>query len=69
MSTVSSIPGYMTAYEVADILEVDHSQVCRYCADEKLPAIKVGNQWMIKENDARNFQKPPVGNPAFQRKR
>lgn len=68
MSTVSSIPGYLTAYEVAEILEVDHSQVCRYCADGKLPAIKVGNQWMIRASDARKFKRPPVGNPTFQRK-
>lgn len=68
MSAVSSIPGYLTAYEVAEILEVDHSQVCRYCADGKLSARKIGNQWMIREADVRKFKRPPVGNPAFLRK-
>lgn len=68
MATVSTIPGYLTAHEVAEMLGVDHSQVCRYCADGKLPAIKVGNQWMIRGADARRFKRPPVGNPAFQKK-
>jgi len=67
MSTVSTIPGYLTAEEAAEIIGVHHSQVCRYCTDEKLRAIKVGNQWLIKESAARKFKRPPVGNPAFQK--
>lgn len=63
MSTVSSIPGYLTISEAAAIIGVDGSQVRRYCIDEKLPAVKVGQQWMIKRKDAENFERPPVGNP------
>lgn len=65
---MSTIPGFMTAEEAADFIGVHHSQVCRYCIDEKLPARKVGNQWLIKEVDVKRFKRPPVGNPEFQKK-
>lgn len=63
---MSTIPGFVTAQEAAEIIGVNHSQVCRYCIDEKLPARKVGNQWLIKEADVKKFKRTPVGNPAFQ---
>ncbi len=63
---MSTIPGFVTAQEAADELGVAHSQVCRYCIDKKLPARKVGNQWLIKASDLKKFKRPPVGNPAFQ---
>lgn len=65
MSTVSSTPGYLTVQEVADMIGVDGSQVRRYCIDGKLPAVKIGQQWMIKREDAKSFDRPPVGNPNF----
>lgn len=64
---MSAIPGYVTAYEAADMLGIDHSQVCRYCADKRLPARKIGNQWMIKREDVKKFEKPQVGNPNFRK--
>lgn len=63
VSIVSNIPGYVTASEAARIIGVDESQVRRYCIDEKLPATKVGQQWMIRESDAKKFKRPPMGNP------
>lgn len=63
MSTVSSIPGYLSADEAAKIIGVDHSQVCRYCQDGRLPARKIGNYWMIREADVKKFKRPPIGNP------
>lgn len=63
MSSVSSVPGYLTVAEAAVIIGVDDSQVRRYCIDGKLPAVKVGQQWLIKAGDARKFERPPVGNP------
>jgi excisionase family DNA binding protein len=68
MSTVSAIPGFVTAEEAAEIIGVHHSQVCRYCIEKQLPARKVGNQWLIKRSDARKFKRRPVGNPEFQKK-
>lgn len=67
MDVVSSIPGYLTATEAAEEIGVDHSQVCRYCQDGSLKAIKVGNQWLIKREDARRFKRRPVGNPNLQK--
>jgi len=62
---MSSLKGYLTAAEVAEMKDLDHSQICRYCQRGDLPAIKVGNQWFIRESDARNFDPPPRGNPNF----
>lgn len=64
---MSSIPGYLTTSEAADLIGIDHSQVCRYCQDGSLKATKVGNQWMIKREDAKKFERRPVGNPEFQK--
>ncbi|MGE3639502.1 MAG: helix-turn-helix domain-containing protein [Pirellulales bacterium] len=64
---MSAIPGYLTASEAAELIGIDHSQVCRYCQDGRLKATKVGNQWMIKRDDARKFQPHPVGNPTFRK--
>lgn len=63
MSTVSSIPDYLTVSEAVRLIGVDPSQVRRYCIDGKLPAVKIGQQWMIRESDAESFKRPPVGNP------
>lgn len=63
MATVSTIPDYLTVREAADIIGVDESQVRRYCLDSKLPAKKVGQVWLIKTDDAKNFVRPPMGNP------
>jgi excisionase family DNA binding protein len=64
---MSSIPGYLTAAEAALIIGVDESQVRRYCISGALKAVKVGQQWMIRHSDAEKFERPPVGNPNFQK--
>lgn len=64
---MSSIPGFVTVDEAAGIIGVHRSQISRYCTSGKLPARKVGNQWLIKRDDAKRFKRPPVGNPEFQR--
>ena len=63
------IPGYVTAQEVADTLGVDHSQVCRYCSSGRLPAKKLGSQWLIRREDVKKFKRPPIGNPNFRKGR
>ena len=67
MSTVSTIPGYVTSDEAATIIGVDGSQVRRYCISGSLPAVKVGQQWLIKQEDAKKFKRPKVGNPNLQK--
>lgn len=68
MCTVPSIPGYLTIAEAAVIIGVDGSQVRRYCIDRKLPAVKVGQQWLIERSAVEQFDRPPVGNPNLQKK-
>lgn len=65
MSTVSSVKDRITAYQAAEIMEMDHSQVCRYCQSGRLPAEKFGAAWMIRPIDARRFKRNPPGNPNF----
>lgn len=60
---MSSIPGYLTISEAAEVIGVDGSQVRRYCIDGKLPAVKVGKSWLIKREDVKKFDRPPMGNP------
>ena len=63
MVKMAAIPGYLTTGEVASILGVDVSQVCRYINDDKLPAKRIGRSWLVAEKDAKTFQRPPMGNP------
>lgn len=65
---MAAIPGYLTTAEAAVLIGVDVSQVCRYCQDKKLPAIRVGRSWLIRKTDARAFERPAVGNPNFQQR-
>lgn len=60
--------GYVSVSEAAKLLEVDPSQVRKYCAGRgltRLPATKFGKFWMIKLSDLETFEKASVGNPAF----
>ena len=71
MSTVSSIPGFLTVSEAAELIGVDGSQIRRYCiayeekgpGEGRLRGRKVGQQWMIHREDAKKFKRQPAGNP------
>lgn len=65
----ATIPGYIRLERAAEIIGVSHSQVWRYIDDGLLDAVKVGNTYLVKEKDAKNFERPPRGNPAFSRKK
>lgn len=67
MNKMSSIKGYLTITEAADLIGVDGSQVRRYCLRGILPAVKIGRAWLIKDCDVRRFERPPVGNPNLVR--
>ncbi len=65
------ISGYVSVNEAAKLLEVDPSQVRRYCLGDgqsRLPATKFGTMWMIKLSDLESFTKPLVGNPALRKR-
>jgi excisionase family DNA binding protein len=62
---MSAIQGMLTVYEAAEIIGVSHAQVTRYVRQELLPAKRVGQNILIDEQDARDFQRPPRGNPKL----
>lgn len=65
MATRTTIPGYVRLEEAAEIIGVHPSQVWRYVNDGLLDALKFGKTHLIKEADAKKFERPPRGNPAF----
>ena len=65
MATIEAIPGYVRLEKAAEIIGVHASQVWRYIDAGLLDALKIGNTHLVKESDARNFKRPPRGNPAF----
>jgi excisionase family DNA binding protein len=66
---MSSITGFWTAEEAAEHFGVHRSQITRYCTDQEntLAAIKIGNQWLIKIEDAKAYRPRRPGNPNFQK--
>lgn len=66
--TPTKIPGYVGLDEAAAIIGVSHSQAWRYIDAGLLDAVKIGNTHLVKLRDAKNFERPPRGNPAFTKK-
>lgn len=54
---------YITTKEAAALLNVDESQVRRYCIEGKLPCRKHGRDWLILRADTECFVPPPRGRP------
>lgn len=44
-----------TIVEVAEILDVTPRTIQRYITDKKIPAMKIGRKWRIKEEDLKAF--------------
>lgn len=65
---MSTVPGFLSLYEVAEALGVSHAQAARYVREGSLPGIKLGNQWLVKPQDIKSFSPPPVGNPNWHKK-
>jgi excisionase family DNA binding protein len=53
----------LTTKQVADILGIGKNQVARLCDQGKIKSSKIGRDWLIEENDLKNFQnnRPPHG--------
>ncbi len=64
---MTTIPGYYTIQEAADVLGKSRSMVCRYVTQELLPAKNLGNQMLIEQSEVHTFVPPPRGNPAFRK--
>lgn len=63
----STIPGYYTIEEAAEILNRDRSQVSRYIQAGLLQAHDLGHQKLIEQSAIHTFVPPPRGNPLFRR--
>lgn len=68
MTTSNGIPGYISAYEAAELIGVSYSQVTRYITHNKLDAVVIGREYLIRETDAKKFVRPKRGNPYFVQK-
>lgn len=62
---MSAIAGFLTVYEAAEQIGVSHAQVTRYVRDGKLPARRIGQTILIREPDAKRFERPKRGNPRL----
>jgi excisionase family DNA binding protein len=58
---------YLSIAEVADFLKKDRTQVWRYIRHKLLPAMKLGNQWVVERTAIENFTPPRRGNPNFRK--
>jgi len=53
---------YVTTQQAGEILGVTSQRVLALIRDERLPAIKVGRDWLIAMQDLEKFEKRPQGN-------
>lgn len=59
------IKGYLTTQQVADLHGVTKGRVVQWIQEGELPAEKVNQIWLIKVEDAKNYERKPIpGRPA-----
>lgn len=63
VATKTTIPGYVRLERAAELIGVDPATVWRYIDSGLLDALKIGNTHLVRESDARNFERPRVGRP------
>lgn len=66
LSSRQVLPGYVTSEQAAELIGVSQEQVLRYFRGTglaRLPAVRIGRSWLVKLEDVRNFERPPMGNP------
>ncbi len=63
---MSNIPGYLTVKEAARIRRVWPQAILNLIDRKRLPAVKVGWEWLIKKSDLEAFEPLPVGRPRKQ---
>lgn len=57
------LEGYLTTKEAAEKLGISVGRVKQLVAEKRLPAIKVGNTNLVKEEDLRLVEDRPNGRP------
>jgi excisionase family DNA binding protein len=67
MDMASTIPGFLTVKQAAEILDRDESLVRRYIRKGDLPAESLGWAYVIRESELKKFSKKDrrPGNPNF----
>lgn len=58
-----SLEGFLTTKEVAEKLGVSVGRVQQLIAEERLPATKIGQTNLVKENDLKLVQDRKTGRP------
>jgi excisionase family DNA binding protein len=53
---------YLTTHQVGEILGVTQQRVLALIRDQRLPATKVGRDWLIARQDLDEFERHPQGN-------
>lgn len=53
---------HLTTQQAGDLLGVSAQRVLALIRDGRLPATKVGRDWLIARQDLENFEKRPQGN-------
>ena len=53
---------HLTTQQAGRILGVTSQRVLALIRDERLPAVKVGRDWLIARQDLEKFEKRPQGN-------
>ena len=69
MATKTTIPGYVRLERAGQLIGVDPSTVWRYIKEGRLDALVIGNTHLVKEADAKNFERPPLGRPPILKER
>lgn len=69
VATKTTIPGYVRLERAAEIIGVDHSTAWRYIQEGLLDALKIGNTHLVRESDAKNFERPKLGRPPLSRRK
>lgn len=59
-----SIEGFLTTKEVAERLGVSVGRVQQFIADDRLPAIKIGQTNLVKESDLHLVENRKTGRPS-----
>lgn len=69
MDDIHSLPGVLTADEVAIYLRVSKTTVCRWCKDGRLPAFRIGRGWRVQRQNLEAYiQQSALGTAGFKSK-
>jgi excisionase family DNA binding protein len=59
----------LSVLEAARRLDMDESQLRVMLRKKRIPGIKLGRDWAIRESDVIEFKKNPVGRPPATKKK